>query len=280
MARGSLLLLSIVLLGAAQVLAGAPMEHLNKAFQIHGKQITVELRIDGGELHVSRSEEPRTCLVDIAYNPDRCDAKVWYDEEKSVLRMEIDHESLIRREHNDIAKVYLELPPEPVTSLDALIKAGETEFTLGDLSLNNFRLKSTAGEATVDFNLPNRFPMEKLDIHCSVGETTLRNLGNARFRQAVINSGIGELSVDFRGKDFRPGTAKIDLDLGETSITIPREMATRMRVSKAGFLTDFEYSDWFVKRDGDYYSRNYSKDRGSLDLLISSGIGALSIIAD
>lgn len=279
MIRGGLLCIALFLPGA-MALAEAPMEHIEKAFVINPQQVKVEIRIDGGEFHLSRSETPGVCNVDIAYNPDRCDARVWYDEKEGVVRLEIDHETLFRGEHDDIAKVYMELPPEPVTDLDALIKAGEIEFTLGDLNLNTFRLKSTAGEVDVDFNLPNRRPMEKLDIHCSVGETTLRNLGNAGFKKAVINSGIGELTVDFRGKRVTPGTARIDLDLGSTSITVPRGIATRMKVSKAGFLTDFEYSDWFVKRDGSYYSKNYSRERGSLDLLISSGIGELSILAD
>jgi len=275
-----LLTLSLILAGAAPAPARGQMQHIERSFVISQRQVKVEIRIDGGEFHLSRSETPGACNIDIAYNPDRCDARVSYDEKAGVVRLEVDHETIFHRDNSDIAKVYMELPPEPLTDLDALIKAGEIEFTLGDLSLNNFRLRSTAGEVDVDFNLPNRIPMEKLNLHCSIGETTLRNLGNARFQQAVINSGIGELTVDFRGKRVMPGTARIDLDLGSTSITVPRNTATRMRVSKAGFLTDFEYSDWFVKRDGSYYSKNYSKDKGSLNLLISSGIGELSILAD
>lgn len=41
--------------------------------------------------------------------------------------------------------------------------------------------------------------MNSLDVNVKVGETQLRNLGNAHFRSADIDNGIGSLDVDFSG---------------------------------------------------------------------------------
>lgn len=255
-------------------------ETMNREYRIEGDHLNVDIQIDGGEFTLSRSADVRMVRVRIDYNPNRCKIDVEYDPGDAEFRLTIDHRQLFRRGGDDVAKIRVELPAEPVTELAAHITAGEMDFILGDMTLQNCRIKSTAGELTVDFDQPNRIRMERLAINCSIGETQLRNLGNARFEKAIINSGIGELSLDFYGWRDSHGQAQIDLDLGETTIYVPREAVSRMKVKKAGFLTEFTCSSWFEQRDGSYYSQNYSGGNETLDLLISSGIGELEVLTN
>lgn len=253
-------------------------ETINRKYDVTGKSLRVEIRMDAGEFTLSRSNEANTVWVHIGYNPDRCEVHISYDEEDQQFYLNVDHNNIFNKDSNDeIAKVHVELPAEPVTDLDAKIKAGELKFHLGDISLQNCKIKSYAGELSVDFDAPNRIEMDDLDINCSIGETTLDRIGYARFHRAWINSGIGEMSVDFTGWSGGKGRADLDNDLGEMSVFIPQDTPVRMRVSKAGFLTDYHYSDRFVKRGRYLYSKNHSGKGEGLDLHISSGIGALAI---
>jgi predicted membrane protein len=162
--------------------------------------------------------------------------------------------------------------------LSSKIKAGEINFELGDLKLKDFQLRNFAGEVEVDFSKPNPIEMELLDINVKVGETTLRRLGNARFRSAKINGGIGELSIDFAGEGLKSARAEIDLDIGETSIYLPHDLGVRFDSSTFGFLTQSSIDYEFIKKGRFYYSEKYESASKTMDFSISSGIGELRVI--
>ncbi len=81
--------------------------------------------------------------------------------------------------------------------LEARIKAGAIEIDLGGLSLVGLDLITWAGEVQVEFSEPNWTEMDFLKINTKVGETEIVRLGNARFKEAEINGGIGKMRVDF-----------------------------------------------------------------------------------
>jgi len=255
-------------------------ETIEREYRIEGEDLQVDIRIDAGEFELTRSDANRTVRVRIDYHPGRCKPHVSYESDDRRLELDVDHQHLFQSNDEGVARIYVELPSTPVTDLRAKITAGEMNFQLGDLSLRNCRIRSRAGELTVNFDQPNRIRMEKLDIGCSVGETDLENLGNARFRKARFNSGIGEMSVNFAGWADSLGRAEIDNDIGEMAVYIPRDVVARFRVSGTGFLTDFSCNQWFEKRGGYFYSRNSSDKTQNLDLRISSGIGELDIHSD
>ena len=61
-----------------------------------------------------------------------------------------------------------------------------------------------------------------LSISSKIGECRLVGLSNARFKHAQIDGGIGELSVDFSGEVLPESHAKVDLDIGEASVYLPK----------------------------------------------------------
>ena len=148
---------------------------------------------------------------------------------------------------------------------------------IGGLSLRDFRLKIFAGEVVVDFAEPNKIVMNSLDINIKVGETQLRNLGNARFRNADIDNGIGALDIDFTGDLPESANAMIDLDIGETDIFLPDNLGVKLSVRKFLFLSDVNVSGNFRKSGNHYYSDNYDSNRKGLDLEVKPGIGELKV---
>ena len=190
----------------------------------------------------------------ISDNNDDCD----YDNERSM-------------------EITIELPHDPEIDLFVELKAGEADLQLGGLSLSVFEFNNFAGDVDIDFDWPNRIKMNRFEIDGTIGEIDLHNLGNARFRNANINSGIGELSVDFSGDMLDDVSADIDLEIGETNIILPQEIGTRMKISRFMLFDSDAHYRCFDKRGSRYYSDNYDDCDKLLTLNISSGLGEVDI---
>jgi predicted membrane protein len=148
---------------------------------------------------------------------------------------------------------------------------------LGGLRVADFAMSVTAGEVNLDFDEPNRLEMETLELRTRIGESKFRHLGNARFRDADINGGIGEMIIDFSGAMLASAVARVDLDIGETVIILPQEAGAKLSVSKFLFLSQIDIPFDFRKDGRYYYTDNYGKAGQDFQLRINSGIGELRI---
>lgn len=246
-------------------------------FTIKTDRLSIDLAVDGGSIHVIPSKDARECRVSMNYPKNKCSVDVRYNEKRGTLDVSIDFEKWNNMDGEDSPNLILEVPNGPEISLTAHIKAGETDFELGDIKLVDFQLSHWAGETKVNFAEPNRTLMHTFDVNVKIGELTIENLGNARFEEGEINGGIGELHVDFAGQMVEKCVTRIDLDLGETTLILPDDVGAKLRVSKFLFPSEVAYPDWFTKRGEFYYSKNYDDNDKQLYLMISSGIGELRI---
>lgn len=256
----------------------ARMVEDEQSFRIRQQALSIDVQIDGGEFIVVPSNHSRTCKVTMTYPKEKCTVDVRYNEKRGQMDISIDNDEWDFSDKDENApQIVLELPYGPEISLSAYIKAGETKIDLGDLSIVDFELRNWAGEASINFSEPNRTTMRTFDVNVKVGEVELLNLGNARFEDADINSGIGELRVDFHGENLERSTAHIDLDIGETTIILPENIGTKLKVTKFLFLSEVRYPHWFDKRGQYYYSENYDDSDKNLAINISTGLGELRI---
>lgn len=240
--------------------------------------VRIDVEIDAGEVTFSRCPRGVEAWITIDYDPEIVDVDVYYDPDAPRLEVLVDRDTwLEKRGDKKEAEVLIELPFAVQLDLEADIKAGDVDFELGDLSLVRMELRTVAGEVRVAFSKPNRSVMEVLEINTKVGESRLRHLGNARFRTAEINGGIGELDVDFRGELYPDAAVRIDLDMGKTRLKLPEETGVRLSVSKFLFLSDVNLPYNLVKSGGYYYSRNYERADRHLTLQVSPGLGTLRI---
>lgn len=277
-----MLLLTLFLLAAAGQTRAEKLT-IDQKFDLRDGT-TISLRIDGGEVQVSRNEE-NECQVWIEYLKDKCRAEVNYDKKSDELEVYINHDnwSLARNsdgEKSRYAKVRIALPYKDELNISGEIKAGKLMMTLGDLQIRKLELRSFAGEARIDFDKPNRCDMETFDVDFKVGEVKLFNLGNAGFKEADINSSVGSMLINFNGEKIKQTMARIDLEVGETTIIVPEEVGVKVKVSKFLFLSNVEYPNWFRQDGSYYYSRNYDDKKESLYLVISTGIGELNLRVD
>ncbi len=149
---------------------------------------------------------------------------------------------------------------------------------MGGLRLREFYLNNWAGEVEVRFDEPNPILMDFLDIDAKVGEIRLVKLGNARFKKANINGGIGEIDIDFGGDLLSESRAKVDLDIGEAVVSLPRDIGIKMRIGGGlSFLSSKDIDQSFYRRGNYYYSDDYQEKKNRFFLYITPGLGQFTI---
>ena len=276
----SLFIFSTFYVTISSISYAAKLEKIEKTFTVNKQEVlSVSLNIDAGEISVHKNDKPDKIFISVQYDDRSDEVDIEYDQRKNELFLAIDRDKWFKSwDDHRAPKLEVLLPFDVEIELRSKIKAGEINFELGSLKLKDFQLRNFAGEVEVDFSEPNQIEMEFLDINVKVGETTLRRLSNARFRNAKINGGIGELSVDFSGDGLKSSRAEIDLDIGETSIYLPRELDVRFDSATFGFLTQSSIDHEFIKKGRFYYSENYESASKTMDFSISSGIGELRVI--
>ncbi len=277
-------LVLLSLLGLTTLSSGpsiaAKFQKIDKSYAVNPqKTLTIVMEIDAGQVKISCHDEPSQVHVSTEYDDRYDQVEISHHERTNEFSLFMDRDNWLKSMVDDrTPNLMLSLPTDVVMVLDSKIKAGEIKFELGGLKLRDFKLHNYAGEVEIDFDTPNLIEMEFLDIDVSIGETTLRRLGNARFHRARINGGIGELSVDFSGEGSSNARADIDLDIGETTIYLPRGLGVRFDHTTLGFLTEANIDFDFDKKGHHYYSPGYESAAKTLDCSISAGIGELRVI--
>ena len=263
--------------------AQAEIISFDKSYRIRG-DMSLSLRVDGGKVELVRNEE-NECRIQIEYDKERCRPEINFDEDSNELELYIDHDYWeMTKKATDkttkYARIRISLPAKEDLNIDIVVKAGELDMNLGDLHIKNLEVRSYAGESRIDFSKPNRREMNTLDLNFKVGSVKLYNLGNANFSEAEINSSVGSMLIDFNGERIKQAMARIDLEIGETTLIVPDDIGVKVKVSKFLFLSNVDYPNWFTQDGSYYYSRNYEKEKESLYLVVSTGIGELKMRVD
>lgn len=236
-----------------------------------------EIEIDAAEVKISPNTHETELSVFLKFNDESFDYDIDFDEHDNNISLSFEKKQWIDDHDGQLrAEIEILLPPSVVVDLDCRIKAGEVDMQLGDLSLKRLALKTWAGDVRVDFQQPNRIAMRSLLLNTKIGETRLKNLGNARFRHAEINNGIGQLEIDFTGL-AEGASADVDLDIGATEIFIPDEVGVKLSVHKFLFLSQVDIPHKLRKKGKYYISDNYHRDDKSVILKVKPGIGDLRI---
>jgi len=237
----------------------------------------VDVDIDAAEVDFKKSSEPGVAQLSVIYDVEEFEVFADYEKRRSRLDITFDKRGWGEHDSNKTADVLIELPTEVEIDLRAKIKAGEIDVDFGGLSLKALDFTTWAGEVVIDFSEPNKTTLEDLRINTKIGETDVVRLGNARFRDAEINGGIGEMKIDLEGVLLPESRADIDLDIGETKISLPEKSGVKLNVSKFLFLSNVEIPHDFRQSGRYYYSKNYDQAQQILDLNISPGLGELRI---
>ncbi|MFO7889684.1 MAG: hypothetical protein R6V04_05020 [bacterium] len=244
------------------------------------KPLKVIVDIDAGEVSITKSNQNKIASVFMEYTKDDFRGITRYDKESNQLKIILDNKGLFKSYNNTIAELELKLPSDVVIFFDAKVKAGEIVMNMGGLRLKEFMINNWAGEIDINFDEPNRVIMDFLGIKSRVGELTCSKIGNARFERADINGGIGELKVDFTGDLVNNCMAKIDLNIGESSLRLPRDIGIKLKIGGWSFLSEKNIDSHLYKRGSIFYSEGYTTSKEKFYLRVSSGLGVLNIVCN
>jgi hypothetical protein len=260
------------------------VERIEESFRVSSSRaLEVLIDIDAAEVTVSKGTSEKSGRVSIRYTRDEFREKIEFNEVKNRLCVSLDKKSWGRykRKHHDddlIAEVQLELPYGVDILFDSKVKAGEVNLEMSGLRIREFSLTNWAGEVDVRFDEPNPIEMDFMNIDVKVGDDRFYQLGNARFKEADINGGIGEIDVDFSGELLPDSRARVDLDIGEATITLPENRGIRMRIGGGlSFLSHKDIDGSFYRRGDSYYSEDYEETSKRFYLSVTPGLGQLTI---
>ena len=243
------------------------------------RPLEVLLKVDVGEVLVEKGTDERTGTVTIRYKTQKFRQQIDFDENRNRLKIYFDMKGLKNvNTDEDPAEVSLKLPYGVDILFDSKIKAGEVRMEMGGLRLREFSLTTWAGDVEVRFDEPNPIVMDFFDVDAKVGELRLVELGNARFEKADINGGIGEIDIDFTGAFVSECKAKVDLDIGEASVLLPRNAGIQMSIGGGfSFLSQKNVDGSLYKRGRSYYSEDFEDSRSKFYLRITPGLGELNV---
>lgn len=243
--------------------------------------LEVILDVDVGEVTVTASDSVRKCMVRLTYLPEDYKAIADYSEKSNRLKIRLDKKGLSSRwdsDENGQIEAEVWLPKDVNMTLDTRVKAGEVLLDLGGLRLEKFNLGVWAGEVSVRFKEPNPIVMEYLNINAKVGELNTTRLGNARFKKARVNGGIGEIDVDFTGDLLEGALAKVDLDIGEARVVMPDDRSVRISIGGMfSFMSSKNIDSGFNKHGSHYYSDDFNENGQIFSVRITPGLGELTV---
>ena len=273
----------LIILLFANLLQAKEMKSKKYVFDVtSGKVLVARLDVDvSSNFRIRPNPKSKQIIVEINYSPDKMDVDADFDPVSNHLYVSVDVEKWTKGFSNDedSGECTVYFPLGIPIDLNSSCKAGEINFDLGGLSLENVDLHLAAGTVRVRFRKPNPIQMSDLSIDGKIGELDLEKLGNSGFQTADISAGIGELSIDLSGSkqiDFRQDV-NVDVKIGETNLTLPENRPIKLRINKFLFLSQSDIPEEF-ERHGSYYTHGNVKNAKNLIYLrISPGLGTLNI---
>ena len=148
---------------------------------------------------------------------------------------------------------------------------GQFDFT--HLNVNHFFLDVNFGEVYIDFpTLNEAIIRDEVEIHLTAGKLEITDLTNLQARNWKINGGVGELKLDIGKKLLSLMSIKLDLDIGQLSLDIPK--GTRVEIR--GTNRDLKPFD-FIKDKEDWVVAQYHEASPLLTIDLLGPLGELQI---
>jgi hypothetical protein len=131
--------------------------------------------------------------------------------------------------------------------------------------------------ATYKWNLRfnDKLPMD-VDLDLGAGEAHM-NLGSMNLRSVQVNVGVGEVTLDLRGKPTRDYTVNLNGGVGHARVYLPND--TGVIANAAGGIGDVSVRG-LEKREGHWINPAHENAAVTIHLDVKGGIGQIEIIAE
>jgi hypothetical protein len=170
----------------------------------------------------------------------------------------------------------LELSPSVALDLNVAVGAGESDLDLTGLQLQSLELNLGAGDMAVRFGAPNTGVMTRFVLEAGASDTDVAGIGNASPAEMVVRGGLGRMNLDLRGGWAQSADVTISAGVGALTLLLPQDIG--VRVAAQGGLSDISASG-LEARDGVYLNEAYGTADRVLDISVTTGLGAVRLIA-
>jgi hypothetical protein len=212
---------------------------------------------------------------------------VQFDRDRQVLQTKTRMAYTLNRVSNHVQKVapymWFHIPAGAELDFDMdLNSVGYGSLDFRAMDINQFRLWAKYGDVDVNFPTRNESIVRgTAKFGMLAGDLEITNLGNLSAAKVRINGGAGEVEVHFGPQLFQNMDVRLDLDIGELLLRIPR--GTHVRITG----TSRNLSDYGLKkvdrRQGVFRSvpvwetEQYSDNSPLLDIRLTGPMGDLDI---
>jgi hypothetical protein len=154
------------------------------------------------------------------------------------------------------------------------------ELNLGGLPITDLDLETGVSENSIIFNEKNPSKMERLKMQTGVGETRIRGLLNARFKEMRLDGGVGQIILNFSGEPITENVKlRVEGGVGALIIEVPEEISAIFRISgltsigTRGSIRSLERS--FGR--GVFSTSSYMETKPSMEFDVSLGLGGVTL---
>ncbi len=276
------IVVTVLLLAATTLLsAQSQPQMITKSFTPDiGRPLSVKIRGDGAEIMIKGAARDGEGRARYRFDEEHFTASLEWEPEKNTFRaiLDMDLHSFDTDDEEHESELKVLLPRRPEVDLDCSLKAGVVDLDGGGLTFNELELALWAGELKATFPTPSNKVIGRVEVDVKLGEMHLNELGNLACEELDVNGFAGEMTLDFSGSVSMRREARIDLEIGQITIYVPKGMAVQARISKLGFLAEVDIPGGWRKEGRYVYSPGTSRGEAELRLDIRGGIGAITIV--
>lgn len=153
---------------------------------------------------------------------------------------------------------------------------GEGTMDLGGVPFTEAMLETGAGKSTILFSKGNPQKASHFTVRCGAGETRISDLLNTNADVIMVESGTGEIRLDFSGEALtRDVLVKVAVGTGHVAINVSPGIAVRASVNKG--LGDVRARGNFMSMDGRVFQTNgFSSAAGpKITFEVNAGVGSV-----
>lgn len=271
----------LLLLAATSLLfAGAQERVITKTFTPDSSRpLLLKVHGDAGDVKIERVIRGREGRARYRYDEDRYSGTMEWDPELNRLETTIDMDGVNydKDEEDNESELEILLPRTSPVDLDLSLKAGMVYLDGDGLEFSGLELMLWAGELQAVFPTPSGGVIPRANVDVKLGELNLEGLGNLAIELLDINCTAGMCTVDLTGSVSMKREVRVDLELGEITVIVPKGAAVEARISKLGFLAEVNIPDGWSKNGRYAYSPSARRGEVDLRLDIRGGIGEINI---
>ncbi|MFC1628358.1 hypothetical protein ACFL3H_04500 [Gemmatimonadota bacterium] len=275
------LTLFFLLTATTLLFAGVQEKVITKVFSPdRSRPLLVKVRGDGAEVAISAVERGREGRARYRYDEAFFSGIMEWDPDQNRLETILDMEGLDFDSDDDNQESTLDimLPKGAPIDLDFTLKAGVVDLDADGLEFSGLEISLWAGELQVNFPTPSRSVIRRANVDVKMGETVIEGLGNVAIEMLDVNGFAGVCTLDLTGSVKIRRQVRVDMEMGEITVIVPKGATVEARISKLGFLADVDLPrSW--DRDGRYaYSPGTHSGEADIKLDIRGGIGQITIV--